>query len=33
VADKAPLTLDEEVELNRLWKELVKLHFLDRFAH
>ena len=33
VADKAPLTLDEETELNRLWKKLVKLYHPDRFAH
>ena len=26
VADKAPLTPDEEAELNQLWKELVKLY-------
>ena len=33
VADKAPLTPDEEAELNRLWKKLVKLYHPDRFAH
>ena len=33
LADKAPLTPDEEAELNRLWKKLVKLYHPDRFAH
>ncbi|HTD65483.1 MAG TPA: exonuclease domain-containing protein [Candidatus Limnocylindria bacterium] len=33
VADKKQLTPDEEAELNRLWKKLVKLYHPDRFAH
>ena len=33
MAGKAPLTPDEEAELNRLWKKLVKLYHPDRFAH
>jgi hypothetical protein len=33
VADKKELTPDEEAELNRLWKKLVKLYHPDRFAH
>jgi len=33
VARKKQLTADEEDELNRLWKKLVKLYHPDRFAH
>jgi DNA polymerase-3 subunit epsilon len=33
VAEKKPLTADEEAELNRLWRKLVKLYHPDRFAH
>jgi len=33
VADKKQLTAEEELELNRLWKKLVKLYHPDRFAH
>jgi len=33
VAGKKPLTPEEEAELNRLWKKLVKLYHPDRFAH
>lgn len=33
VANKKQLTADEEVELTRLWKKLVKLYHPDRFAH
>ncbi len=33
VAGKKPLTPEEEAELNRLWKKLVKLYHTDRFAH
>ncbi len=33
VANKKQLTADEEDELNRLWKKLVKLYHPDRFAH
>ena len=33
MADKKQLTPDEEAELNRLWKKLVKLYHPDRFAH
>jgi DNA polymerase-3 subunit epsilon len=30
---KAPLTAEQEAELMRLWKKLVKLYHPDRFAH
>jgi len=33
VAKKKELTPDEEAELTRLWKKLVKLYHPDRFAH
>jgi DNA polymerase-3 subunit epsilon len=33
VAEKKQLTAEEEVELSRLWKKLVKLYHPDRFAH
>jgi DNA polymerase III epsilon subunit-like protein len=33
VAEKKQLTVDEEAELTRLWKKLVKLYHPDRFAH
>jgi DNA polymerase-3 subunit epsilon len=33
VAEKQALTADEEAELNRLWRKLVKLYHPDRFAH
>ena len=33
VADKKQLTAEEEVEVSRLWKKLVKLYHPDRFAH
>jgi len=33
VADKKQLTVEEELELNRLWKKLVRLYHPDRFAH
>lgn len=33
VAKKKQLTADEEAELSRLWKKLVKLYHPDRFAH
>ncbi|MGA3283406.1 MAG: exonuclease domain-containing protein [Verrucomicrobiota bacterium] len=33
VAEKKQLTPEEEAELNRLWKKLVKLYHPDRFAH
>lgn len=33
VAEKKELTADEEVELKRLWKKLVKLYHPDRFAN
>lgn len=33
VANKKQLTAEEEDELNRLWKKLVKLYHPDRFAH
>jgi DNA polymerase-3 subunit epsilon len=33
VAEKRALTADEEAELNRLWRKLVKLYHPDRFAH
>ena len=33
VADKKQLTGDEEVELNKLWRNLVKLYHPDRFSH
>ncbi len=33
VAEKKQLTADEEAELSRLWKKLVKLYHPDRFAH
>ena len=33
VAKKKQLTADEEAELTRLWKKLVKLYHPDRFAH
>jgi DNA polymerase III epsilon subunit-like protein len=33
VAGKKQLTPEEEAELNRLWKKLVKLYHPDRFAH
>lgn len=33
VAQKIQLTADEEAELSRLWKKLVKLYHPDRFAH
>ena len=33
VADKKQLTSEEEDELNRLWRKLVKLYHPDRFAH
>jgi DNA polymerase-3 subunit epsilon len=33
VADKKQLTEEEEAELSRLWKKLVKLYHPDRFAH
>ena len=33
VADKKELTADEEAELKRLWKKLVKLYHPDRFAN
>ena len=33
VARKKQLTPDEEAELTRLWKKLVKLYHPDRFAH
>ena len=33
MAGKKPLTPEEEAELNRLWKKLVKLYHPDRFAH
>ncbi len=33
VAEKKVLTADEEAELSRLWKKLVKLYHPDRFAH
>ncbi len=32
VADKKQLTVEEEAELSRLWKKLVKLYHPDRFA-
>ncbi|MEI6415202.1 MAG: exonuclease domain-containing protein [Pseudomonadota bacterium] len=32
-ADKKHLTAEEETELNRLWRKLVKLYHPDRFAH
>jgi DNA polymerase-3 subunit epsilon len=32
LADKRPLTPDEEDEISRLWKTLVKLYHPDRFA-
>jgi hypothetical protein len=32
-ADKKELTAQEEAELNRLWRKLVKLYHPDRFAH
>src|SRR5207245_1976191 len=33
VAAKKQLTAEEEAELSRLWKKLVKLYHPDRFAH
>jgi DNA polymerase-3 subunit epsilon len=33
VAEKKQLTAEEEVELSRLWKKLVKLYHPDRFAN
>ena len=33
VAKQNPLTTDEEAELARLWRKLVKLYHPDRFAH
>ena len=33
MADKKQLTVEEELELNRLWKKLVRLYHPDRFAH
>jgi hypothetical protein len=33
VAEKKALTADDEAELNRLWRKLVKLYHPDRFAH
>ena len=33
MARKKQLTPEEEAELNRLWKKLVKLYHPDRFAH
>jgi DNA polymerase III epsilon subunit-like protein len=33
VAEKKQLTEEEEAELTRLWKKLVKLYHPDRFAH
>lgn len=33
VAEKQQLTAEEEAELSRLWKKLVKLYHPDRFAH
>ena len=33
VAKQNPLTADEEAELARLWRKLVKLYHPDRFAH
>ena len=33
VARKKQLTAEEEAELSRLWKKLVKLYHPDRFAH
>ncbi|MBM3740798.1 MAG: exonuclease [Acidobacteria bacterium] len=33
VAEKNQLTAEEEAELTRLWKKLVKLYHPDRFAH
>ncbi len=33
VAQKKELTAEEEAELTRLWKKLVKLYHPDRFAH
>jgi DNA polymerase III epsilon subunit-like protein len=33
VAEKKQLTGEEEAELSRLWKKLVKLYHPDRFAH
>lgn len=33
VASKKQLTAEEEAELSRLWKKLVKLYHPDRFAH
>jgi DNA polymerase III epsilon subunit-like protein len=33
VAEKKQLTGDEEAELTKLWKKLVKLYHPDRFAH
>lgn len=33
VAEKKQLTAEEEAELSRLWKKLVKLYHPDRFAH
>ena len=33
MGDKKELTADEEVELKRLWKQLVKLYHPDRFAN
>ncbi len=33
VAKKKQLTAEEEAELTRLWKKLVKLYHPDRFAH
>ena len=33
VATKKPLSADEEAELSRLWKKLVKLYHPDRFAN
>src|SRR6202034_3260386 len=33
MAGKKQLTVDEEAELTRLWRKLVKLYHPDRFAH
>ena len=33
VAEKKPLSAEEEAELSRLWKKLVKLYHPDRFAN
>jgi DNA polymerase-3 subunit epsilon len=33
VAEKKALTAEEEAELNRPWRKLVKLYHPDRFAH